>query len=185
MLSNVKNFVNNPSILSTIIVSFIGSIYLALSSQVSIMLNPVPITLQTFALITLGLFLGPKKAVLSVIMFLTEGALGLPVFAGAKFGLPVLFGPTAGFLFGFLPYVFLYGIMRNKILQNNYFKAILLGLIAEITLFSFGLAWLGLYMGYNKALLLAGLIPFIPGSIIKASLGVSAFKLANNLYSKK
>ena len=156
----------------------LGSLYLAVLAQVQIPLYPVPITLQTFGLITLALFLGANRALFAVALYLAEGAMGLPVFAGGVGGFAYLASPTAGFLLGFLPYTWLYAKARTRIVQNL-FLGIFTGLLGEVVLFAMGLSVLGAYFGYNAMLLQIGLYPFLLGAVLKSALAVASYHFIN------
>lgn len=170
----------NYNIIKFLLLSALGSVYLALMSQVAIMLNPVPVTLQTFAVLTLAVAGGYRLAISSVIMYLTQGALGLPVFAGGTFGLAILFGPTGGYLLGFIVYAFFYGLIKNK----NLIQSVALVILAEALLFACGLAWLGLYVGYNTNLLALGFYPFVVSNLVKGFVGLGGYTLVKSVISK-
>ncbi|HHU82211.1 MAG TPA: biotin transporter BioY [Firmicutes bacterium] len=129
--------------------------------------GPVPIVLADFFVMVTGFFLGFKWGLTSVLLYLSLGVLGLPVFAGGRAGLAVLFGPTGGFLFGYLLLVASVGLLSSKgkpsIARN--LTALVTG---NILLYGAGVPWLKAVMnlGWTSALA-AGLIPFIPGIIIK------------------
>lgn len=122
--------------------------------------TPVPITAQTLAVLLIGGLLGPRRGALSVLAYLAAGAGGLPIFAHGG-GPAYLFGPTGGYLLGFVPAAYLAGALiergRGRLLAL---------LVADAVVFAFGLAWLALYVPLG-ALPLAGLLPFLPGEAIK------------------
>ena len=93
-----------------------GSLFVGICSQLAIYLpfSPVPITGQTFAVLFVGAILGSKKGGLSLALYILEGIIGLPVFAGGTSGMAVLFGPTAGYLIGFIPAAVLVGYLAEK-----------------------------------------------------------------------
>ncbi|MCL6589281.1 MAG: biotin transporter BioY [Firmicutes bacterium] len=130
-------------------------------------LSPVPIVLSDFFSMLAGLFLGASWSVASVGLFLFLGALGLPVFAGGKAGLAVLFGPTGGFLFGFLVGAFAIGLISGKD-KPSVIKDLIALIAGNIIIFGMGVPWLKtiLKVTWDKALAL-GLIPFMAGMVIK------------------
>ena len=130
-------------------------------------LSPVPIVLSDFFAMLAGLFLGASWGVASVGLFLFLGALGLPVFSGGKAGLAVLFGPTGGFLFGFLVGALVIGLMSGKG-KSSFIKDLAALIVGNIIIFGMGVPWLKLILKltWGKALAL-GLLPFMPGIIIK------------------
>lgn len=129
--------------------------------------GPVPIVLADFFIMVTGFFLGLKWGLASVALYLSLGALGLPVFAGGASGLAVLFGPTGGYLLGYLFVVVSVGFISSKGKQS--IARNLIALVAgNILLYGAGVPWLKVVMNLGWAgALAAGLIPFIPGIIIK------------------
>lgn len=163
------------------LIQMIGaSIFIALCSQISIPLffSPVPLTLQTLSILLVGGMLGPKKGVASVLLYLVEGCSGLPVFAEGKFGLITFFGPTGGYLVGFVLQSYLAGWILEKSTtssSNRLFATLILAGMAQMAC---GVLWLGQFVGWNNVLLM-GFYPFIPGEIIKslaAATALTAFK---------
>lgn len=156
-----------------------GSLLIAGSAQIAIPLpfSPVPITGQTFAVLLMGATLGSKRGALCVLTYLTEGVAGLPVFSGAGAGIATLAGPTGGYLVGYLAAAYLTGWLAergwDRRLRSN-FLAMLLG---NVVIYVFGLAWLGVLVGYDKVLAL-GLLPFIPGDLLKLAIATGLLPLA-------
>jgi len=152
-----------------------GSLLIAASAQVALPLffSPVPITGQTFAVLLIGALFGPRLGMATVVAYLLEGAAGLPVFAGGGLGAPHLVGPTAGYLFGFIPAVALVGWMAARGWDRTVFKTVIAMALATAIIFASGLAWLKLLVGAENALAL-GLYPFVPGAIIKIALAAIA-----------
>ena len=150
-----------------------GGAILCLLAPFSIPLaGAVPITLGSFAAAFLGLFLGPWEGAGSVLLYLALGAVGLPVFSGGRGGAGHLFGPTGGFLFGFLLLAFLSGLFREK-------KGRVLGVIAgEAALYLVGTLW---YVLIAKAAFLPALtvccFPFLPGDAVKCALALILYRL--------
>ena len=103
---------NNKKLLKNISLVVLGTVFIALSAQVIVPFVPVPVTLQTLAVLMIGLSFGSKLGLATVFTYLLEGAVGLPVFAGGASTL-ALIGPTAGFLFGFLLMVYVAGLARD------------------------------------------------------------------------
>jgi biotin transport system substrate-specific component len=130
---------NNTNLLKNIIVVISGSIFIALSAQVIVPFEPVPVTLQTLAVLIIGLSFGSKLGLATVFTYLLEGAVGLPVFAYGASTL-ALIGPTAGFLFGFLLMVYVAGLARDfKI--TNFFATAFFMLLASALLYIPGVLW--------------------------------------------
>jgi biotin transport system substrate-specific component len=152
-----------------------GSLFIGLGAQIEIPLyfTPVPLTGQTFAIMLVGALLGCRKGALSVILYISEGAMGLPVFSGGGFGLVHLFGPTRGYFLGFVIQAFLVGWFLENIRTNETKKIIFALLLACTVQLWIGALWLAHYVGLNHAFML-GVYPFIPGEIIKI-LAITAF----------
>lgn len=146
-----------------------GSFLIAVASQVSVPMFPVPMTLQTLAILTIGMTMGARMGVATVGAWLLEGAAGLPVFANAG-ATASLVGPTAGFLFGFLGMVALVGLASDRGVKSV-FGLSLVALAASALLYVPGLAWPALAMGKSVPDLLSGwMLPFLTGDVVKAVL---------------
>ncbi|MES0041780.1 biotin transporter BioY [Mesorhizobium sp. M0091] len=170
---------SNPAIDATTI--FAASLLLAISAKVAVPFHPVPITMQTFVVIGLGLALGPARGVAAVSLYLAEGAAGFPVFAGTPekgVGLAYMMGPTGGYLLGFLPAVLLAGWLAVRGWDRNPFSAMAAALLAGAVIYLPGLLWLGAVLGFDKPILQFGLYPFILGDVVKAFLAVLVFPTA-------
>jgi biotin transport system substrate-specific component len=146
---------------------------IAISAQISISVpfSPVPITGQTLVVLLAGLILGKTLGVASVSAYLFQGAVGLPIFAGGKSGLAVLFGPTGGYLFGFLAAVYLVGMLSELRYKRSLIQAATTLLIGNIIIYVFGLVWLARYVGESQVLSL-GLYPYLVGDLVKIVLGI-------------
>lgn len=158
-----------------------ASIVLSLSAKISVPFYPVPLTMQTFVVIGLGLALGPTRGLAAVLLYLAEGAAGLPVFAGTPekgIGLAYMMGPTGGYLLGYVPAVILAGWLAERGWDRNPLTAMLAALLAGAIIYIPGLLWLGSVIGFDKPVLQFGLIPFIPGDIAKALLAALVFPAA-------
>ncbi len=150
------------------------SMLLALSAYISIPLpfTPVPVTMQPLAVLLVGGFLGRKMGTLAVITYLAEGAMGLPVFSSGAAGMLCFFGPTGGYLLGFIPAAFIVGWCAD---HNWFGRLALVSLsvsIGHLVIFSCGLAWLGQFVGYSQVLSF-GLYPFAIGAILKTAVAAA------------
>ncbi len=135
--------------------------------------GPVPIVLADLFVMVTGLFLGFKWGLTSVALYLSLGALGLPVFASGTSGLAVLFGPTGGYLFGYLLLVASVGFIASKGKQSIIRNLIAL-IIGNMLLYAIGVPWLKTVMNFGWAgALAAGLTPFLPGTVIKITVAVA------------
>ena len=154
-----------------LLTSVIGSFILAISSKVQIPLTPVPITLQTLVLLVMSTFLGWRGAVGATSLYLFQGAIGLPVFAHGG-GFIILFGPTGGYLFGFL----IASIVVGGLAERGWDKSVVLTFITitigTLIIYLFGVIWLSYLKDLNTAIVF-GLLPFITPDILKICLGTS------------
>ena len=161
------NSISNNKIIKIIILALIGSILLTISAKVKIPFYPVPMTMQTFVVLFLGISFGYKVGVLSVVFYLIEGIMGLPVFSNSPekgIGLAYFVGPTMGYLIGFIFACFIAGIFdydKNHIL--NFLKFI----IATSVIYILGILWLGNLIGWDKPILEFGLYPFLYAELFK------------------
>ncbi|MFA5144716.1 MAG: biotin transporter BioY [Candidatus Omnitrophota bacterium] len=130
--------------------------------------TPVPLTLQTFFVLLSGVFLGSRLGAVTQLSYIFLGVLGLPVFTGAGSGLSYLFGPTGGYLFGFILAAFFLGKFM-KYSRDNLFAAFSILFIGALIILSSGIIWLSFIFRQSlmKSLFM-GFIPFIPGDLLKA-----------------
>ncbi len=142
-----------------------GSLLLGLASQVAFILPWVfiMVTFQTLAIFLLGVTLGPKKAALSVLLYLVEGASGLPVFPLAQSGMTILLGPKAGYYFAFALAAFISGTAKK---EDSSVKLFLTFLAANTAIFAIGLLWLSFFIELPYVLAI-GFYPFIIGDVLK------------------
>jgi len=155
-----------------------GSLLIAGSAWVEIVLpfTPVPITGQTFAVLLVGALYGSKRGAATVLTYLAQGAAGLPVFAGGAAGAMHLLGPTGGYLIGFVIAVFVVGLLAERGWDRTPLWTALAMMIGTALLFFPGVIWLMFFVGPH-AVLMEGLIPYIPGAIIKISLAAGVLPI--------
>jgi len=153
-----------------------GSLLVALAAQIEIPMWPVPVTMQTFAVLLVGGLLGSRLGAMSLLLYLAEGALGLPVFAGGAGSVLHFAGPTAGYLFGFVAAAFVVGWLCERGWSRKVETAVFAMLLGTGAIYLFGLPWLAQFTGWDKVLQL-GLIPFIPGDVLKVILAALALPL--------
>ncbi len=147
-----------------------GTLLLAVSSKIQVPFWPVPMTMQTFIVFIIGMSYGWKLAFSTLIAYLVEGALGLPVFAKGG-GLLYLMGPTAGYLYGMTIAAGVIGFFAERGYNKSYIKSLISLMIGTIIIFVLGVGYLGSVIGYDKALA-GGLYPFIPSEFFKIGLAV-------------
>lgn len=159
------------------------SILMVFAAQVSIPVKPVPFTLQTMLVLLSGAFLGARNGALSQIIYLTAGAIGLPVFANFSLGITVLFGPTGGYLVAFPVAAYLVGKLLE---QNRSFMMIAVSMILGTLLIVLsGASYLSLFFDNNfKEALFAGAVIFTGWDVIKISAAVSIYYAFSKKYPK-
>ena len=163
-----KQLIKSNSLTMNLVIAFSGSLLLALLARLTVPIpfSPVPITGQTLGILFLGGALGSRIGTLSIIMYILEGLIGLPVFAGGTMGFLYLLGPTGGYLIGFIPAVYLVGYLSERGWTNSFTSAFLTMTIGTLIIFIFGISWLAVTAGFGTALSI-GLYPYIPGAVIK------------------
>ena len=157
-------------IIKSLIVIFLGSIILAISAKIKIPFYPVPMTMQTFVVLFLGIGFGYKVALATVGLYLLEGIIGLPVFSNSPekgIGLVYFTGPTMGYLIGFLSACFLASFVK---LNDNYFVITIKLILSVSTIYIFGVLWLGTLIGWDKPIFELGVMPFLLAEIFKIAL---------------
>ena len=145
-----------------------GSALIALSARIQVPMWPVPMTMQTFAVLLIGMACGARMSAAIVGAYLLEGLLGLPVFASGA-GPAYFAGPTGGYLAGFLISAVVVGELAERGWARNALTAFLAQMIGTAIIFLLGVAWLATLFGTDAAIA-SGLLPFIPGAIVKAAL---------------
>ena len=171
--------------LRDIVLIVIGSLLLAVLAQVSFSLpfTPIPLTGQTFGVLLLGAALGSKRGITSMLIYILEGGMGLPFFAGGASGWHVLVGATAGYLFGFVVAAYVIGLLAERGLERAVRTSFLPFLIGTLIIYLFGVTWLAILLGSFSKAILVGLLPFLIGDVIKLVLAAlalpAAWKLVN------
>ena len=169
----VKNFTQSRLVKNLFIV-LIGSILLAISAKIKIPFYPVPMTMQTLVVLIIGIGFGWRLGVATIILYLFEGIIGLPVFSGTPekgIGLVYFTGPTMGYLIGFLVAAFLAGKFNfDNNLIKNFFKLT----FATSFIYILGMLWLGGLIGWDKPIFKLGAQPFLLAELFKILLATFA-----------
>ena len=148
-----------------------GTVFIAISAQIAVPMFPVPMTLQTLAILIVGLVYGARLGTLTLLAYLAEGAAGLPVFANGHGGLPYMMGPTGGFLIGFVFMAFLAGYAADRRLTAGILSTSAVTLAVSVLLYIPGLLWPAVVMGKTLDVLwLHWMSPFLAGDAVKAVL---------------
>ena len=156
--------------------ALVGSIALAISSKIKIPFYPVPMTMQTFIVLVIGVGFGWKLGLATVSLYLFEGIIGLPVFSGTPekgIGLVYFTGPTMGYLLGFLVAVYFAG---KFIYEENLLKNFLKLFFATSFIYILGMAWLGNLIGWDKPVFQLGAQPFLLAELFKILIATLAIK---------
>ena len=144
-----------------------GTLLLTISSKVQVPFWPVPMTMQTFVILLIGITLGYRIGLATVALYLFEGIIGLPVFASSPekgIGMAYFIGPTMGYLIGFLVAVYFAGLFKyDKGLINTFFKLI----FSVSFIYILGLIWLGTLIGWDKPIFKLGAEPFLLAELFK------------------
>lgn len=154
----------------------LGVVLLTVASKVQVPFWPVPMTLQTLAVLMIGATAGARLGGATVLAWLALGAVGAPVFATGA-GLAYMAGPTGGYLLGFLLAAVFTGYLADKGEGRTLFSALAVLAMGEVLIFAAGTGWLALLIGPQKAVA-AGLIPFIPAEVLKVALGTAVLSAA-------
>lgn len=151
--------------------SLVGAALTAICAQVAVYLpgNPVPVTLQVFAVVLCGMALGSRLALLSQIEYLAVGALGMPVFAGFKGGWFVLCGPSGGYLIGFVVGAAVIGWIVDRLGRSTFTTRTLAGLTGVAVIYLFGRGWLAFWCGDLTGMRswILGVAPFVGVDCVK------------------
>ena len=154
-------------IIKITLITIMGSILITISAKIKIPFYPVPMTMQTFVILLIGITLGYKIGLATVTLYLLEGIVGLPVFASSPekgIGIAYFIGPTMGYLIGFLVAVYFAGLFNyDKGLVNTFLK-----LVFSVTfIYILGLIWLGTLIGWDKPIFKLGAEPFLLAELFK------------------
>ena len=166
-MESVNKISKAEKIFKLTLITVLGSILIAISAKIKIPFYPVPMTMQTFVILFLGVTLGYKMGLATVALYLFEGIMGLPVFASSPekgIGLIYFTGPTMGYLLGFLIAVYFAGLFEyNKGVVNVFFKLI----FSVSFIYILGMLWLGILIGWEKPIFKLGVQPFLLAELFK------------------
>ncbi|MDE2791131.1 MAG: biotin transporter BioY [Paracoccaceae bacterium] len=154
----------------SLLLAVMGSLALWVSAKIQVPFYPVPITMQTFVVLVVGMAFGWRLGAATVLLYLAEGAVGLPVFAGTPergIGLAYMTGPTGGYLLGFLLGAIVVGWLGQRGWDRRFTTTLAAMLLGTAVIYPPGLIWLGMAIGWDKPVLDLGLWPFLPGDAFK------------------
>jgi biotin transport system substrate-specific component len=162
-------------VLRALILAVVGSLLLTVSAKAHVPFWPVPMTMQTFAVVVIGMAYGWRLGGATVLLYLVEGAAGLPVFSGTPergLGVAYMAGPTGGYLAGFFVAAVLCGWLAERGWDRRLVPALFAMLLGHAVIFVFGLGWLAQSIGMEKAVAV-GFTPFIAGTVVKIALAAA------------
>lgn len=172
--------------LRAVVLIVLGTALMALSAKVNLPLPYVPMTLQTLVVLMIGAAYGWRLGSATMIAYLAEGAMGLPVFAGPVGGIAPLVGPTAGYLFGFVLAAFVTGWLAERGWDRSVMLLFGAMAVGHIVILAAGFGWLafGLGLGAAKAWQV-GIVPFIAASLVKNALGAALMPAARRIVERR
>jgi len=172
--------------LRAVVLVTLGSALMALSAKVNLPLPYVPMTLQTLVVLMIGSAYGWRLGSATMIAYLAEGAMGLPVFAGPVGGIAPLVGPTAGYLYGFVAAASITGWLAERGWDRNVVRLFAAMAVGHVVIFIAGFGWLayGIGLGADKAWAV-GVVPFIAASVIKNGLGTALMPAARRIVDRR
>ncbi|MGE0253832.1 MAG: biotin transporter BioY [Alphaproteobacteria bacterium] len=162
-------------VLRLVVLALAGTALLVLSAKIKVPFWPVPMTMQTFAVLVIGMAYGWRLGAATVVLYLLEGAVGLPVFTGTPergIGVMYMYGPTGGFLLGFVVGAAISGWLAEQGWDRSVVRTLGAMLAGEVAMFVLGLAWLAHLFGASKAIEF-GLAPFVWAEIFKIALAAA------------
>lgn len=155
-----------------VLLAIVGTLLLTLSAKIQVPFWPVPMTMQTYAVLCLAAAFGWRLGVATMLLYLAEGAIGLPVFAGTPekgIGLAYMMGPTGGYLFGFVAAAALIGWLAERGWDRSLARMALAMAIGHVVILALGWGWLATLVGAAKAWML-GVAPFYAATVVKTAL---------------
>ncbi|QPF95256.1 biotin transporter BioY [Bradyrhizobium commune] len=170
--------------LRAVVLVALGSALMALSAKVNLPLPYVPMTLQSLVVLMIGAAYGWRLGSATMIAYLAEGAMGLPVFAGPVGGLAPLVGPTAGYLYGFVAAAFVTGWLAERGWDRSVVLLFAAMAVGHVVIFVGGFGWLALGLGAAKAWQV-GVAPFIAASLVKNALGAALMPAARRIVDRR
>lgn len=180
-----------PAAPRAILLMLAGSAFVALSAQLQVPLWPVPMTGQTFAVLIVGVAYGWRLGAATLLLYMAEGAMGIPVFAKAAAGPAVLMGPTGGYIMGFILAAAVIGYLAERGWDRNVWSMALAMAIGNLAIYLLGLPWLAVYLagvGVEQpvaAAIAGGLTPFLLGDALKLALAACLLPVTWNLIGRR
>ena len=164
------------------VLAIAGSVLMAVSAKIQVPMWPVPMTMQTFAVLVIAMSFGFRLGAATLLLYLAEGAVGLPVFASGT-GLAYLAGPTGGYLVGFLVAAALVGWLAEKGWDRTVVLTLIAMTLGTAVIFGLGVTWLAIFLGDAGKAIAGGLTPFLVGAAVKIVLAAAVLPVAWRLLS--
>ncbi len=174
------------AIVRNLILAIVGSLALWVSAKISIPFWPVPLTMQTLVVLVIGMAFGARLGAATVLLYLAEGAVGLPVFSGTPekgLGLAYMMSTTGGYLVGFVLAAGAVGFLAERGWDRSPLKTALTMVLGNVLIYVTGLLWLGTIVGWDKPVLAWGLTPFLAGDAVKIAAAAVLMPLVWRLVS--
>jgi len=170
----------SASALRFVVLAVLGSVLIAVSAKIQIPFHPVPMTMQTFVILGLSMAYGWRLAGATLALYLIQGALGLPVFAGTPekgIGIAYMLGGTGGYLLGYFMAAVVCGWLAERGWDRGIVRTAAATFVGYVLIYAPGLLWLGLLFGWDKPILEWGMTPFLLGDVTKLALAAFSFPL--------
>ena len=175
------------SALRVTLLTVIGSLIIWQAAKIQIPFYPVPMTMGNFAVLVIGMVYGWRLGTATVLLYLVEGAMGLPVFAGTPekgIGLAYMLGGTGGYLIGYVLAAAFVGTLAERGWDKNILTTGLAMLVGNVLIYLPGLLWLGILFGWDKPIIQWGLAPFLFGDLAKLALAAALMPITWKLFGR-
>lgn len=149
-----------------------GTLFIALCAHIKVPMVPVPMTMQTFAILVVGMAFGWRLGLATVLLYIGEGMAGLPVFTNAGASPAYLLGPTGGYIAGFAVAAAATGWLAERGWDRSIWTTLPAMAIGTVCILGLGVAWLSTLIGFDTAIA-AGLLPFVWGALVKIALAAA------------
>lgn len=173
----IQTVLTDQSMVKNALLAVAGSLALWASAKIQIPFYPVPMTMQTLVVLLIGMSFGWKLGGATVALYLAEGAMGLPVFAGTPekgMGVAYMIGPSGGYLAGFLVAAIAVGWLATKGWGKHIWSTAAAMIIGNAIIYALGVYWLGSVVGWDKPVLEWGVTPFLLGDLVKIVIAMIA-----------
>lgn len=193
LTDNFWNAEGQSRLLKNVALALLGTALIAISAKIQVPMWPVPMTMQTFAVLVIGMAYGPRLGFATLILYLAQGAAGLPVFASGG-GLAYFAGPTTGYLIGFALAAGLVGLLAERGWDRNPVTTVIANLLGTLVIFGLGVAWLAVFLMNAKGIDLgaglgaafaSGAQPFLIGAAFKIALAAAVLPMAWKFVGRK